>query len=76
MDSKSIGERAAEVIRDRAKQERTTIEAQCLKVNATRKAYHDWNKMGWNPTAYFLQQMALAGYDVIYILTGEKKNEN
>lgn len=73
-DEMSIGERTAEVIRDRATQERTTLEVQLQKINVCRKVYGDWKYRGWNPSAYFLQQMALAGYDVFYVLTGEKKN--
>ena len=66
----SIGERAALAIEAMAKKNGTTIEEECHNIGATRKAKHDWERHGRNPQAYFLQQMALAGYDVIWILTG------
>lgn len=66
----SIGERAALAIEARAKQNGSTIETECINIGTTRKAYNDWKRMGRNPQAYFLQQMALSEYDVIWILTG------
>ena len=70
----SIGERAALVIETRAKQKGTSIEVECNTFGGTRKYHFDW-KNGLNPQAYYLQQMALAGYDVIWILTGGMNEE-
>ena len=71
---RTIGERAAHLIRVKATMKGITIDEECENIGASRKVYRDWRKCGRNPTGYFLQQMALAGYDVIYILTGEKDN--
>lgn len=70
----SIGERAAQAIRVQAAIKGIPIYEECENIGATRKVYRDWNKCGRNPTAWFLQQMALAGYDVIWILTGKENN--
>ena len=72
---RTIGERAAHLIRVKATMKGISIEEECANIGASRKVYRDWKKMGRNPTAYFFQQMALAGYDVIWILTG-KENKN
>jgi hypothetical protein len=74
---RTIGERAAHLIRVRATMKGISIDQECERIGANRKVYRDWRKCGRNPTSYFLQQMALAGYDVIWILTGkESLNEN
>ena len=66
----SIGERAALAIEARAKQNGTSIETECNALGGSRKNHFDWKNRGLNPNAYFLQQMVLTGYDVIWILTG------
>lgn len=68
----TIGERAAQAIRERAERNKITLQQECEKLNVSRKSYHFWNTKGINPGAYFLQQMVLQGYDVIWILTGVK----
>ena len=73
----TIGERAAHLIRVKATMKGISIDKECECIGTNRKVYQDWRHCGRNPTAYFLQQMALAGYDVIWILTGkETHNEN
>ena len=71
---RTIGERAAHLIRVKATMKGIPICEECKSIGATRKVYDDWNKRGRNPTSYFLQQMALAGYDVLWILTGKENN--
>lgn len=66
----SIGKRAAYAIREAAEDRNVTIESECERLGTTRKTLGDWQKRGLSPSAYYLQQMALAGYDVIWILTG------
>lgn len=67
----TIGERAAKAIRDHAKAKGIPIYVECENIGTNRKVYNGWNRNGLNPNAYFLQQMALAGYDIMWILTGE-----
>lgn len=74
-DFYSIGERAAKAIRDRAKENNTTFGAELKKLNIFQYAVTEWEKKGYAPSAHYLQKMCLAGYDVIYILTGERKHE-
>lgn len=70
----NIGQRAAQAIRERAKQNGTKLEEESLKVYVSRKVMNDWERRSVNPSAYFLQQMALSGYDVFWILTGQEGN--
>lgn len=71
----TIGERALQAIRERSEMNKTKFCEECKKINATKQVAINWGSRGLNPNAYFLQQMALAGYDVIWILTG-KENKN
>ena len=72
----TIGERAYKEIKKRAKQNGVAISKEAETLGITSPRLSSW-KDNTNPCAYHLQQMALAGYDVIYILTGkENKNEN
>jgi hypothetical protein len=71
----SIGERAVLAIREMAKKRNVCVDNECTRLGMSRKNLSDWQKRGLCPSAHFLQQMALAGYDVIWILTGGS-NEN
>lgn len=67
----TIGERAAQAIKRRVRYGR--IKPECDRINIPVGVVYDWANGVTNPSAYYLQQMALAGYDVHYILTGVKK---
>lgn len=70
----TIGMRAAEAIKERARKNGSTLTSEFENLGLCRKVFGDWQKRGIDPSAYYLQQMALAGYDVIYILTGKENN--
>ncbi len=72
MNNLTIGNRAAEEIKKQAMKNGTSLHKEGAKIGVASTILTSW-KRNTNPSAYFLQQMALAGYDVIYILTGEKK---
>lgn len=73
----TIGQRTVKAIKARCKENGTTIQAELKKISSTRQNYNNWEEKGGNPSAYFLQQMVLAGYDVIWILTGKENcNDN
>jgi transcriptional regulator with XRE-family HTH domain len=73
----NIGYRAVKAIKERSRQNGTTLSAELQKLSATRQNYNRWEEKGGNPNAFFLQQMAFAGYDVMWILTGkENRSEN
>ena len=74
MNCETIGNRAYNEIRKRARKNGVSPYQEAEKIGILYSAFYDWGKNG-NPSAYYLQQMALAGYDVIYILTG-KENKN
>lgn len=69
----SIGERAVKEIKKRARQNGVSMSKEAAKLSLTSTSLAHWRENG-NPSAYYLQQMALAGYDVVYILTGERKD--
>lgn len=71
----TIGQRAAKAIRDRAKESGKLLEEELLDVDVSRRVLCAWENYNRNPQAYFLQQMALAGYDVYWILTGRTFDE-
>lgn len=66
----TIGERAAKAIRDRVAQNDTTLTKELDEITASRRVLNGWEEKGRNPNAYFLQQMALNGYDIMWILVG------
>ena len=45
----------------------------CFEIELSRASLYQYRKGKIVPSAKVLQRMALAGYDVIYILTGERK---
>ena len=68
----TIGQRGYIAIHDRASEKNITVQQECddLDINSSIVGY--WKRGESNPRADVLQKMAFAGYDVIYILTGEK----
>lgn len=64
-----IGIRAAQAIRKMAYERDTTIQAECDRIGCIRPNFDNWEK-GCAPSSPWLEIMALAGYDVIWILTG------
>jgi transcriptional regulator with XRE-family HTH domain len=67
----TIGERAVKEIKKRAVKNGISLSQEASKIEIGSSNLSEWKKSR-NPNAYFLQQMALAGYDVIYILTGRE----
>lgn len=70
----TIGERAVEAIRARVKPGQT-LKEELDRLDMTYETLKRWTCYNMNPSAYFLQQMVLNGYDIYYILTGERKHE-
>ena len=48
----------------------------CFDRELSRASLYQWRRGATLPSTKVLRRMALAGYDVHYILTGERKNEN
>ena len=67
-----IGQRAAELVYAHGN---GRIAKVSRRIGLDRKAVSYWNT-GVAPSAYALQAMAFAGYDIYYILTGHKAAEN
>lgn len=68
----TIGERAALAIREYAKSRGVRVSAVMAEMGLHRKTFGDWARRGRDPTACPLQQMALLGMDVMWILLGEE----
>lgn len=66
----TIGERAALAIKRRVKYGK--VKPELDRLNITEASYSRWKRGKDNPQSFWLQKMALAGYDVHWILTGEK----
>lgn len=67
-----VGERAAYAIRQRCAQNGIRISAEKKKLDMNSCTLFHWEHGEHAPTSYFLRKMALAGYDVMWILTGEE----
>lgn len=68
----TIGQIAARMIRETAEADGITVSHELQLLDMNQKTLGDWENRGGNPSAYWLQQMALSGYDVFWILTGER----
>ena len=71
--TETIGNRAVIAIKDRANKNGISLHQEAKKIGIDARSTTLWSQNG-NPSAYYLQQMALAGYDVIWILTGKESN--
>lgn len=65
---RDIGLRAAKLIRERA----VHVKEQMYRLGLRRNSIHDWESGACAPSVYALQAMAYQGYDVVYVLTGQK----
>lgn len=70
----TIGNRAYKEIKNRARENGISPSKEAMKLLADSRLLSAW-KRDTNPSAYYLQQMSLAGYDVIYILTGRRQGD-
>jgi hypothetical protein len=68
-----IGRRAAEEIRQASYNNDTTLQFELDCIGVSREMLYCWEHKKWEPTGKKLAGMALAGYDIYYILTGERK---
>ncbi len=67
----TIDQRAAKAIKERVRYGKVAPELKRLGTVSTN--YSRWRDGESDPQAYWLQQMAFAGYDVHWILTGEHR---
>lgn len=68
---RSIGYRAAEEML----KVNASIREQCRQLGIDRNSFYQWQQGTACPDARALQALALAGYDVHYILLGSKRKE-
>ena len=75
MTELTIGERAAQAIRETAENNGLTITKECMRIGINTDTRIAWNNGKANPGGSVLALMLNAGYDVIWILTGKKGEE-
>lgn len=66
----SISERAALEIIRRAGCEKKALRQELDKIQVSNRLFYRWLSVPGFPGSFFLREMALAGYDIDYILTG------
>lgn len=69
----TIGGRAANEIKKRAIEKGIDIKQECEGLKTSQYTRRDWANGKKIPGGYLLAEMCRQGYDVIYILTGERK---
>ena len=69
---KEIGPRVAKAIYNRQDSEHD-LDDVLLEIDLTRASLHNYKNRKSIPHSAVLRRMALAGYDVHYLLTGERK---
>lgn len=67
-----IGKRAAEAILKKIGSG-SDYHKELDRLNLTRQSLHQWETGKHTPSAKVLRRMALAGYDLVWILTGGKQ---
>ena len=68
----TIGQRTAQVIKERAKEKGITIKQECEEIKTSQFTVRDWAKGSKIPGGYILAEMCRQGYDITYILIGER----
>ncbi len=68
----TIGQRAAEAIKGRSERTGMSLAQTCAQCGCNYVNLQYWRSGEGDPGAYFLAGMYKAGYDIGYILTGEK----
>lgn len=72
----TIGERAVQEIRRHAGTPNVrNIRKELAKLDIPDSSYRGWRNGETSPSAFYLAKMAIAGYDVLWILTGEKRED-
>ena len=70
----TIGQRAAKAIKERAWANDTNFKDECSFVDCSDAQFRAWARGKANPCARVLAEMYKQGYDIPYILTGERKD--
>lgn len=69
----SISERAALEIIRRSRSEKKSLRYELDRIQVSERLCYRWLSVPGCPSSYFLREMALAGYDIDYILTGVRR---
>ena len=70
----TIAMRAIQQIDRRARAQNSPVPELIRRIGVYRELFWRWKKNKGDISAHYLQQMALDGYDVVYILTGKKES--
>lgn len=72
----SISERAALEIIRRSRSEKKSLRYELDKIQVSERLLYRWLSVPGCPSSYFLREMALAGYDIDFILTGVRRKDD
>lgn len=67
----TVGQRLVRAVKERVHHGKVKQELERLQI--PQSSFTHWKDGDRNPQVYYLTQMALAGYDVYWILTGKKQ---
>lgn len=70
METLTIGQRAAKAVRQRAP--RKMLAQEIKRIHSSHASYGQWKCGKTNPSPYVLARMAVLGYDIYWILTGQE----
>ena len=70
----NIGKRAYQEVCNRAYENGVAPYKEAQKIGIDSHSFYRWNK-NTNPSAFYLARMLKYGYDVFYILSGERVEE-
>ena len=73
MDDLTIGQRASRLIDGRSWDTKLPVTTLMQNLGTSRQVYYNWRNAKEEPSAGLLAKMALAGYDVLWVLTGMEK---
>ena len=69
----TVGQRASQAIKERVNYGKVKPELDRLFIPTS--TFYAWELYQRDPQAYYLKQMALAGYDIFWILTGQREKK-
>ena len=69
----TVGQRVARAIKECVNYGKVKPELERLQIPL--RSYYNWKNNNYNPQIYHLTQMALSGYDIFWILTGQREKK-
>jgi hypothetical protein len=71
----TIGQRVAQAVKKRAREQNISLDLERAFIGVESKSFRDWKNGKCDPSAYYLQQLAMRGYDIMWILLGDEHGQ-